>query len=195
MLYESPGGNQVDGSPPVPTSAGSSNGAKHSPSSRNAGRPFGQKSRPSDLVGFLRFIHLGSQVCNGAIESVQTCTIIKAYKLPVCANIIENHRHTKVHVWIRTWCEASSISECWAALRAEIDTFRSGGTLRIIVLGSQDCNGAIELAQTCKHRCKLTMHFAMDLGTCLFVSLVCQRKLPARSLSFHIVCNAVHHQS
>ena len=94
-------------------------GAKHSPPSRNAGRPFGQKSTPSDLVGFLRFIQLGSQ----------------------------------------------------------------------------DCNGAIELAQPCKHRCKLTMHFAMDLGTCLFVSLVCQRKLPARSLSFHIVCNAVHHQS
>ena len=103
-------------------------GAKHSPPSRNAGRPSGQKSTLSDLVGFLIFIQLGSQLYNGAIESVQTCTIIKAYKLSVCANIIENHRHARVHVWIRTWCEAlSSISECWAALRAEIDTFRSDG--------------------------------------------------------------------
>ena len=107
-------------------------GAKHSPPSRNAGRPFGQKSTLSDVVGFLRFIQIGSQVYNGAIESMQACIIIKAYKLPVCANIIENHRHTKAHVWIRTWCEAlSSISECWAALRAEIDTFRSGGISEI----------------------------------------------------------------
>ena len=106
--------------------------AKHSPSSRNAGRLFGQKSTPSDLVGFLRFIQLGSQVCNGAIESVQTCTIIKAYKLPVCPNIIENRRHTEVRVWIRKWCKAlSSISECWAALRAKIDTFRFGGISEI----------------------------------------------------------------
>ena len=44
-------------------------GAKHSPPSRNAGRPFGQKSTLLDLVGFLRFIQLGSQVYNGAVES------------------------------------------------------------------------------------------------------------------------------
>ena len=43
-------------------------GAKHSPASRNAGRPFGQKSTLSDLVGFLKFIQLGGQVYNGAVE-------------------------------------------------------------------------------------------------------------------------------
>ena len=69
-------------------------GAKHFPPSRNAGRPSGQKSTLLDLVGFLRFIQLGSQAYNGAIESMQTCTIIKACKLSVCANIIENHRQS-----------------------------------------------------------------------------------------------------
>ena len=44
-------------------------GAKHSPSSRNAGLKFGQKSTLSDLVGFLIFIQLRSQVYNGAVES------------------------------------------------------------------------------------------------------------------------------
>ena len=125
-----------------------SNGAKHSPPSRNAGRPFGQKSTLSDLVAFLRFIQLGSQVYNGVIESVQTCSINKAYKLSVCANVSENHRHTRVHVCITTWCEAlSSISECWAALRAEIDTFRFGGISEIH--WSQVYNSAIESVQTC----------------------------------------------
>ena len=33
------------------------------------------------------------------------------------------------------------------------------------------------------------MHSAMELDTCLFVNLVCQRKLPAKSLSFHTVIN------
>ena len=107
-------------------------GAKHAPPTQNAGRPFGQKSTLSDFVGFLRFIQLGSQVYNGAIESVQTCTIVKACKLTACANAMENHWHTRVHVCITTWCEAlSSISECWAALRAEIDTFRFGGISEI----------------------------------------------------------------
>ena len=88
-------------------------GAKHSPPSRNAGRPFGQKSTLSDLVGFLRFIQLESQVYNGAIELVRTRTINKSYKLPVCASVFGNRRHTRVHVCITTWCEAlSSISEC-----------------------------------------------------------------------------------
>ena len=31
------------------------------------------------------------------------------------------------------------------------------------------------------------MHSSMDLDTCLFVNLVCQRKLPAKSPSFHTV--------
>ena len=91
-------------------------GAKHSPPSRNAGRPFGQKSTLSDLVGFLRFIQLGSQASNGVIE------------------------------WL----------------------------------------------QPCKHRCKLVLHLAMELGTCLFVNLVCQCKMPVKSPSFHTIWNTVH---
>ena len=43
--------------------------AKHSSASRNAGRPSGQKSTLSDLMEFLKFIQLGSQVYNGAVES------------------------------------------------------------------------------------------------------------------------------
>ena len=33
------------------------------------------------------------------------------------------------------------------------------------------------------------MHSSMDLDTCLFVNLVCQRKLPAKSPSIHAVIN------
>ena len=33
------------------------------------------------------------------------------------------------------------------------------------------------------------MHSSMDLDTCLFVNLVCQRKLPAKGPSFHAVIN------
>ena len=93
--------------------------AKHCPPSRNAGRPFGQKSTLSDLVGFLRFIQLGSQASNGVIE------------------------------WL----------------------------------------------QPCKHRCELVLHLALELGTCLFVNLVCQCKMPVKSPSFHSVWKAGHHQS
>ena len=50
-------------------------GAKHSPPSQNAGRPPGQKSTLSDLVGFLKFIQLGSQVYNGAVESASHASI------------------------------------------------------------------------------------------------------------------------
>ena len=35
------------------------------------------------------------------------------------------------------------------------------------------------------------MHSAVDLATCLFVNLICQRKLPAKSPSLHTVWNAV----
>ena len=35
------------------------------------------------------------------------------------------------------------------------------------------------------------MHSAVDLATCLFVNLICQRKLPAKSPSLRTVWNAV----